>query len=261
MNEATHPIIELRDISLSYDHYQVLQGVNFSVKQGEIFIIMGGTGSGKSTILKSMIGLLPPAKGEILYDGVSFWEIEPFEQDRIMRRFGILYQSGALWSSMTLAENIALPLEQNTDLGSDEIRDIVALKLSLVGLEGFENFYPSEISGGMRKRAGLARALALDPDILFFDEHSTGLDPISAYHLDELILQLRDSLGTTVVVVTHDLESIFAIGTNSILLDAESKTIIASGNPKNLLNESKDPRVVAFLSRSKKILKPGVRND
>jgi phospholipid/cholesterol/gamma-HCH transport system ATP-binding protein len=261
MPEVGDPIIELRDISLAYDHYQVLHGVNFSIKQGEIFIIMGGTGSGKSTILKSMIGLLPPVKGQILYDGVSFWEIEPFQQEQIMRRFGILYQSGALWSSMTLAENITLPLEQNTDLGPEEIRDIVALKLSLVGLEGFENFYPSEISGGMRKRAGLARALALDPDILFFDEHSTGLDPISAYHLDELILQLRDSLGTTVVVVTHDLESIFAIGTNSILLDAECKTIIASGNPKSLLNDSQDQRVAAFLSRSKKILKPGVRND
>ena len=261
MAEAEKPIIELRDISLSYDHYQVVREINFSVRKGEIFIIMGGSGSGKSTILKSMIGLLPPVKGEVLYDGVNFWEIEPLEQERIMRRFGILYQSGALWSSMTLAENIALPLEQNTDLGAGEIRDIVALKLSLVGLEGFENLYPSEISGGMRKRAGLARALALDPDIIFFDEHSTGLDPISAYHLDELILQIRDSLGTTVVVVTHDLESIFAIGTNSILLDTESKTIIASGNPKNLLNESKDPRVVAFLSRSKKTLTHEVRND
>ena len=261
MIEAGHPIIEVRGISLAYDNYQVLQGVNFSIKQGEIFIIMGGTGSGKTTLLKSMVGLLPPVKGQILYEGTSFWEIEPFEQDRIMRRFGILYQGGALWSSMTLAENVALPLEQNTDLGAEQIRDIVALKLALVGLEGFENFYPAEISGGMRKRAGLARALALDPDILFFDEHSTGLDPISAHHLDELILQLRDSLGTTVVVVTHDLESIFTIGTDSILLDAETKTIIACGNPKNLLNESYDPRVVAFLSRSKKILKPGVRND
>jgi phospholipid/cholesterol/gamma-HCH transport system ATP-binding protein len=197
----------------------------------------------------------------VLYDGVSFWEIEPFQQEQIMRRFGILYQGGALWSSMTLAENIALPLEQNTDLGEKQVRDIVAFKLSLVGLEGFENFYPSEISGGMRKRAGLARALALDPDIIFFDEHSTGLDPISAHNLDELILQIRASLGTTIIVVTHDLESIFAIATNSILLDMESKTIIASGDPKNLLNESQDQRVVAFLSRSKKILKAGVRND
>jgi phospholipid/cholesterol/gamma-HCH transport system ATP-binding protein len=261
MSEAGDPIIELRDISLAYDYYQVLQGITFSIKKGEIFIIMGGSGSGKSTILKSMIGLLPPTKGQVLYDGVSFWEIEPFQQEQIMRRFGILYQGGALWSSMTLAENIALPLEQNTDLGEKQVRDIVAFKLSLVGLEGFENFYPSEISGGMRKRAGLARALALDPDIIFFDEHSTGLDPISAHNLDELILQIRASLGTTIIVVTHDLESIFAIATNSILLDMESKTIIASGDPKNLLNESQDQRVVAFLSRSKKILKAGVRND
>lgn len=255
MIEARYPIIEVRGISLAYDNYQVLQGVNFSIKQGEIFIIMGGTGSGKSTLLKSMIGLLPPQKGQVLYDGVSFWDAELLEQERIMRRFGVLFQSGALWSSMTLAENVALPIEQNTDLGAEQIREIVTLKLSLVGLEGFENFYPSEISGGMRKRAGLARALALDPDILFFDEHSTGLDPISAHHLDDLILQLRDSLGTTVIVVTHDLESIFTIGTNSILLDGETQTVIAQGNPRDLLNDSPDPRVVSFLSRSKKNFK------
>ncbi len=261
MDANPKPIIEVRDLSLAYDNYQVLQKINFSVKQGEVFVIMGGTGSGKSTILKSMIGLLPPTKGQILYDGVSFWDSDQLEQERIMHRFGILYQSGALWSSMTLAENIALPLEQNTDLTQDQISDIVAFKLSLVGLEDFENFYPSEISGGMRKRAGLARALALDPDIIFFDEHSTGLDPISAHNLDELILQLRDSLGTTIIVVTHDLDSIFAIGTDSILLDATTKTIIAWGNPKKLLNESSDSRVAAFLSRSKKILNPEVLND
>jgi phospholipid/cholesterol/gamma-HCH transport system ATP-binding protein len=166
-----------------------------------------------------------------------------------MRRFGILYQSGALWSSMTLAENDALPLEQYTNLTPDQIREVVSLKLSLVGLAGFEEFYPSQISGGMRKRAGLARAIALDPDILFFDEPSAGLDPISARRLDELIVELRDSLGTTVVVVTHELASIFAIGTNGIFLDADAKTMIASGNPKELLQESRDNRVIQFLTR------------
>ena len=166
-----------------------------------------------------------------------------------MRRFGILYQQGALWSSMTLAENVALPLEQYTDLRPGQIREIVSLKLSLVGLAGFEEFYPSEISGGMRKRAGLARAMALDPDILFFDEPSAGLDPISSKLLDDLILELRNSLGTTMVVVTHELASIFAIANNSIYLDVDSRTMTASGDPKKLLAESKDPTVRKFLTR------------
>jgi phospholipid/cholesterol/gamma-HCH transport system ATP-binding protein len=166
-----------------------------------------------------------------------------------MKRIGVLYQAGALWSSMTLAENVALPLEQYTDLSPSEIRDIVSLKLSLVALAGFEDFYPSEISGGMRKRAGLARAMALDPDILFFDEPSAGLDPVSARRLDDLILELRDSQGATVVVVTHELASIFAIATNSVFLDPESRTMIARGDPKKLLEECKDPRVHDFLTR------------
>ena len=168
-----------------------------------------------------------------------------------MRQIGILYQSGALWSSMTLAENIALPLREYTDLNEAAIREIASLKLSLVGLKGFEDFYPSEISGGMRKRAGLARAMALDPEILFFDELSAGLDPISARLLDDLVLEIRESLGSTIVVVTHELASIFAIGNNSIYLDAEAKTIIAGGDPKKLLAESQDPKVRAFLTRGK----------
>jgi phospholipid/cholesterol/gamma-HCH transport system ATP-binding protein len=166
-----------------------------------------------------------------------------------MRRFGLLFQSGALWSSMTLAENVALPLEEYTDLSSEEVRERVSLKLALVGLAGFEGYYPSEISGGMKKRAGLARAMALDPDILFFDEPSAGLDPISAHLLDDLILELRDSLGATVVVVTHELASIFAIGNNSVFLDPETKTMIAAGAPNKLLEESTDPKVRNFLTR------------
>jgi len=166
-----------------------------------------------------------------------------------MRRFGILYQSGALWSSMTLAENIALPIQQYMKLNASQINEIVALKLALVGLAGFEDYYPSEISGGMRKRAALARAMALDPDILFFDEPSAGLDPISSKLLDDLILELRNSLGTTVVVVTHELASIFAIANNSVYLDVDSRTMTARGDPKKLLAESKDPTVRKFLTR------------
>jgi phospholipid/cholesterol/gamma-HCH transport system ATP-binding protein len=193
--------------------------------------------------------LKEPAKGQVLYEGVSFWAAEPEVRKRIMRRFGILYQSGALWSSMTLAENIALPLSQYTDLSSNEIKGLVSLKLALVGLAGFEDFYPSEVSGGMRKRAGLARAMSLDPDILFFDEPSAGLDPISARRLDDLILELRDSFGATVVVVTHELASIFAIGNNSAFLDAETRTMIASGDPHRLLSECENPMVRDFLTR------------
>jgi phospholipid/cholesterol/gamma-HCH transport system ATP-binding protein len=185
----------------------------------------------------------------VWYDGESFWGGEPDARERMLRRFGVLYQSGALWSSMTLAENVALPLGEYTDLGPADVRDLVVFKLALVGLAGFEDFYPSEISGGMRKRAGLARAMALDPDILFFDEPSAGLDPISSRLLDDLILELRDSLGATVVVVTHELASIFAIGTNSVFLDAETKTMLATGNPRTLLKESSNPTVRRFLTR------------
>jgi phospholipid/cholesterol/gamma-HCH transport system ATP-binding protein len=170
----------------------------------------------------------------------------------MIRRFGVLYQSGALWSSMTLAENVAIPLEEYTNLKPAQIRELVSLKLSLVGLAGFEEFYPSEISGGMRKRAGLARAMALDPEILFFDEPSAGLDPVSARRLDDLILELKESLETTVVVVTHELASIFAIGGNSVFLDPDTRTMIATGDPNILLTESKDPKVHSFLTRGEK---------
>jgi phospholipid/cholesterol/gamma-HCH transport system ATP-binding protein len=195
------------------------------------------------------VGLKAPARGQIYFDDRSFWEVTPEERALMMRRFGILYQSGALWSSMTLAENIALPLGEYTDLAADQIREICALKLALVGLAGFEDYYPSEISGGMQKRAGLARAMALDPEILFFDEPSAGLDPISSKLLDDLILELRDSLGATIVVVTHELASIFAIGNNSVFLDPVTKTMIAEGDPKWLRDESPDPRVRTFLNR------------
>jgi phospholipid/cholesterol/gamma-HCH transport system ATP-binding protein len=241
--------ITVRDLTMAYGDFVIQKDLNFTISRGDIFIIMGGSGCGKSTLLRHLIGLLRPAKGEIYYEQQNFWQSSPAERDRLIRRTGVLYQSGALWSSMTLAENVALPLGEYTDLSADESRDIVSLKLALVGLAGFEAYYPSEISGGMQKRAGLARAIALDPEILFFDEPSAGLDPVSAKRLDDLILSLRDNLGATVVVVTHELASLFAIGTNSVFLDAESRTIIAGGNPKQLLIETTNPTVREFLTR------------
>jgi phospholipid/cholesterol/gamma-HCH transport system ATP-binding protein len=249
MTQKSDPHIIVKDLALAFGDFVVLRDLTFTVNRGDIFIIMGGSGCGKTTILRSLVGLQKPAKGQVFYDSVNFWDTDPDDRRRIMKRFGILYQGGALWSSLTLAENVALPLQELTDLGTEQIRELVLLKLSLVGLAGFEEFYPSEISGGMRKRAGLARAMALDPEILFFDEPSAGLDPISAHLLDNLILELRDSLGATVVVVTHELTSIFAIGNNSVFLDPEAKTIIAGGDPKKLLAESQDPKVHRFLTR------------
>jgi phospholipid/cholesterol/gamma-HCH transport system ATP-binding protein len=243
------PHISVKQLTMAYGSFVVMREIDFTIQHGDIFIIMGGSGCGKSTLMKILIGLKSPAQGDVYYKDVSFWESDSAAQKRLMRNFGILYQSGALWSSMTLAENVALPLQHYTDLSTPEIMELVSLKLSLVGLAGFEDFYPSEISGGMRKRAGLARAIALDPDVLFFDEPSAGLDPVSSKRLDDLILELRDSLGATVVVVTHELASIFAIGNNSVFLDPETRTQIAAGDPKVLLEENKDPRVQTFLRR------------
>jgi len=241
--------IVVKDVTMAYGSYVVQEKLTFTINRGDVFIIMGGSGCGKSTIMRGLSGLKAPATGEVRYDGISFWEGTPEDQERIRRSFGVMFQSGALWSSMTLAENVSLPLEQYTDLSPAQIRKIVSLKLALVGLGGFEDFYPSEISGGMQKRAGVARAMALDPDILFFDEPSAGLDPVSARRLDDLILELRDSLDTTMVVVTHELASIFAIANNSVFLDPETKTMIAQGDPKKLLAESEDPKVISFLTR------------
>ncbi len=244
--------IEVRNLTMAYGDFVVMRNLNFIVRRGEVFVIMGGSGCGKSTLLRHMIGLIEPARGEVLYNGVSFTRADRGHRDAMLRRFGVLYQGGALWSSMTLAENVGLPLEEFTDLARAEIREIACLKLALVGLRGFEDYYPSQISGGMQKRAGLARAMALDPEVLFFDEPSAGLDPISSRLLDNLIQQLRDSLGATVIIVTHELASIFAIGTNSVFLDADSKTMIAEGNPKKLLEETRDPKVRQFLTRGAK---------
>jgi phospholipid/cholesterol/gamma-HCH transport system ATP-binding protein len=252
METSVKPVIEVRGLDLSYDDYVVMRNINFTVNKGETFIIMGGSGCGKSTLLKVLIGLKEPEQGQVLYSGEDFWVADDSRQQSIMKSFGVLYQSGALWSSLTLGENVALPLQLYSSLASTQIRDLVELKLSLVGLGGYADFYPAELSGGMRKRAGLARAIALDPEIIFFDEPSAGLDPISARMLDDLIIQLRENLGATIVVVTHELASIFAIGDKAIFLDADSKTMIATGNPKDLLAHSKDPKVVNFLTRGEK---------
>jgi phospholipid/cholesterol/gamma-HCH transport system ATP-binding protein len=246
------PHITVRDLTMAYGDFVVMHDLNFTINRGDVFIIMGGSGCGKSTMMTMLIGLKRPAKGQIFYADVNFWESDPEARDTIIRRAGVMYQSGALWSSMTLAENVGLPLETYTDLSPRQIREVVQMKLALVGLAGFEEFYPSEISGGMQKRAGIARAMALDPEILFFDEPSAGLDPVSARRLDDLILQLRESLGTTMVVVTHELASIFTIGNNSVFLDASKRTMTATGDPKKLLAETTDPTLRLFLTRGEK---------
>ncbi|MEN8178631.1 MAG: ATP-binding cassette domain-containing protein [Pseudomonadota bacterium] len=252
LNHAKAPVpahIQVEDLTMSYGDVLIQRDLNFCIRRGDIFIIMGGSGCGKSTLLRHLIGLIKPAVGRIHYAAASFWEMDEQARNALLRKIGVLYQSGALWTAMTLAENVALPLQMYTDLPGPEIAELVSYKLSLVGLAGFEGYYPSEISGGMQKRAGLARAMALDPDILFFDEPSAGLDPVSARLLDDLILELSQSLGTTVVVVTHELASIFAIGNDSVFLDPVAKTMIAQGDPKTLLKQSDDPRVRRFLTR------------
>lgn len=250
--KQTDAKIKVKDLTIAYGDFVLMKNVSFEVNKGDIFIIMGSSGGGKSSLLRALTGLVPPAKGQIWIDGVDFVNAPQTERDEIMRRCGILYQSGALFSSMTLAENIALPLQQYTDYSDKLINELVSLKLALVGLTGFEDFYPSEISGGMKKRAGLARALALDPEIVYFDEPSAGLDPISSKLLDDLIIDINQSLGTTIVVVTHELSSIFAIGTNSIFLDGDIKGISGAGNPKDLLRNPPNEKLLNFLTRGEK---------
>jgi phospholipid/cholesterol/gamma-HCH transport system ATP-binding protein len=241
--------ITVRDLTMAYDSFVVMRDLNFEVAEKDIFIIMGGSGCGKSTLLRHLIGLLEPNQGSVLYGNENFTAASPAERVKFIRRFGVMYQSGALWSSLTLAENIALPLEEYTELSPKAIRDLASYKLSLVGLSGYEDYYPAQISGGMNKRAGIARAMALDPDILFLDEPGAGLDPLSSRRLDDLILRLRDSLGSTVVIVTHELSSIFAIANNSIFLDGVTRTQGAVGNPTELRDHSGNPAVRLFLRR------------
>jgi phospholipid/cholesterol/gamma-HCH transport system ATP-binding protein len=250
MTNAETPPIEVRDLTMAYGVRTIMNDLTFDVRRGEIFVVMGGSGSGKSTLLKHLIGLKRPASGSILFEGEDFLEADEKARKGILRRMGVLYQNGALWSGLTLAENIALPIEEYTELDRGAIAEVVSLKLALVGLRGFEEYYPVEISGGMRKRAALARAMALDPEVLFFDEPSSGLDPITASRLDDLILQLRDSFGSTIVVVSHDLDSIFKIADRAVFLDIKEKTMTALGDPSELRDDPPSDEVRDFLTRS-----------
>ncbi len=242
--------IQVRNLTMSYGNFLVQENLNFDIARGDIFIIMGDSGCGKSTLMKHMIGLRKPTSGCVYLDGVDYWSLSEAEQNQMKCRYGVMFQGGALWSSRTLAENIALPLQNFTQLNKHQIKELVELKLVMVGMGGFGHYYPAEISGGMRKRAALARAMALDPEVLFFDEPSAGLDPINARRLDDLILELSESFGTTIVMVTHELASIFAIGRNAVFLDSQQKTQIARGNPKMLRDHCEHPTVRAFLTRS-----------
>ena len=243
------PAIEVQDLECGYEGRVLLQHVSFTVAPGELFFVIGGSGCGKSTLLRHMIGLQRPTAGSIHYFGENFTQVDASRRREMLRRFGVLYQNSALWSSLTLRENITLPLEEYTPLSRRERNELAALRLAQVQLTGYEDYYPSEISGGMKKRAGLARALALDPSIVFFDEPSAGLDPVTSRKLDELVLQIRAALGTTMVIVSHELDSIFSIADRVIMLDREAKGIIAEGDPRILAQTSPNPAVREFLHR------------
>jgi phospholipid/cholesterol/gamma-HCH transport system ATP-binding protein len=243
------PAVAANDLECGYEGRVLLQHVTFTVQPGELFFVIGGSGCGKSTLLKHMIGLQRPTAGTIQYFGENFTDATAGRRRELLRTFGVLYQNSALWSSMTLRENISLPLEEYTSLSKTERNELAALRLAQVSLSGYEDYYPSEISGGMKKRAALARALALDPAIVFFDEPSAGLDPVTSRKLDELVLQIRETLGTTMIIVSHELDSIFSIADRVIMLEREAKGIIAEGNPHELLRTSTDPRVQEFLKR------------
>ena len=249
-NNSSAPVIEVKHLTCGYGETVVLQDVSFAVHARELIFVIGGSGCGKSTLLRCLIGLLKPFQGDVAYFGKSFIAADATQRREILKTFGVLYQNNALWSSMTLAENVSLPLEEHTSLSPADREEIVALKLTEVGLAGSEELYPAELSGGMKKRAALARALALDPAIVFFDEPSEGLDPITSREMDRLILQVRDTLGTTMVIVSHQLSSIFRLADRVIMLDRETKGIIAEGTPAELVAASTDPRVRDFLNQN-----------
>ena len=249
MSTQPQNAIEVTSLAFAYDDRKVLENVSFSVRDAEIFFIVGGTGVGKTTLLRNLVGLATPVHGDVRFHGHSFTGADPAQRRDMLKTFGLSFQGGALWTSLTLSENIALPLEEYTPLPRDEISRIAAFRLSQVGLAGFENYYPSEISGGMRKRAGLARALALDPKIVFFDEPSAGLDPVTARNLDRLILDIRDIFRTTIVIVSHDVDSILGIADRLIMLDVDTRGIVAEGPPAELAKGPPDAKVVEFLTR------------
>ncbi|THG72179.1 ATP-binding cassette domain-containing protein [Pseudomonas sp. A-1] len=242
-------VLAVENLSAGYGRKVIQHDLNFAIRRGEVFVVMGGSGCGKSTLLRHLIGLQAPLAGRVLLHGEDFWARDEDARAVLQQRFGVLYQSGALWSGMTLRENITLPLAAyHPHLGQAELDELAALKLALVGLPGCDELYPAELSGGMRKRAGLARALALDPEVLFFDEPSAGLDPLSSMALDELILQLRDSLGASIVLVTHELPSIYRVADTCLFLDHRTRTQIALGPLRQLLEEG-PPSVRRFLRR------------
>jgi phospholipid/cholesterol/gamma-HCH transport system ATP-binding protein len=249
LKDSATPAIEVSGLECGYDGVTVLKDINFTVKRGEVFFVIGGSGCGKSTLLRNLVGLQAPMAGTVKFLGQSFTDADLAARRNLLKTFGVLYQGGALWSSLTLRQNVALPLEEHTALSAREIAELVSLKLAQVGLTGFEDYYPAEISGGMKKRAGLARALALDPAIVFLDEPSAGLDPVTSRKLDELVLQLRDTFGTTLVVVSHELASIFGIADRVIMLARGAPGIVAEGPPAELAKHSRDPRVTEFLAR------------
>jgi len=243
------PVIEVKNLTCGYEEKVILKDVSFSVREGEALFIIGESGCGKSTLLRCMIGLMPPQKGSVSYFGRNFWEASERERQAMLQSFGVLYQSNALWSSMTIAENISLPLEQYTTHNKEEIAKIVASKLEQVGLPGTEELYPRELSGGMKRRAALARALALDPKIVFFDEPTSGLDPVTARGIDDLILKINTTLGTTMVIISHQLSSIFHVAHRIILLDEKTQGIIAEGDPKKVSLKNNDHRVRNFFDQ------------
>jgi phospholipid/cholesterol/gamma-HCH transport system ATP-binding protein len=243
------PHIAVRGLAMAYDDNVVMRDLDFEIRRGEIFVIMGGSGCGKSTLLRHLVGLQQPAAGAIFFNGENFTDATEQRRDAMRRDFGVMYQSGALWTSLTLAENVALPLREHTRLSERERDEIVRYKLALVGLAGFEEYYPAQISGGMIKRASLARSMALDPEALFLDEPGAGLDPVTSRLLDDLILQIRDSLGATIVIVTHELPGIFAVADRALFLDSATRTIGAIGDPRELRDHSPNPRVRHFLNR------------
>ena len=246
-------IIKVKDLTIAYDENVIMRDISFEVKTQDIFMIMGGSGCGKSSLLKVLIGLKTPTKGQVFIQDIDFYKTSENSRKKIMQNCGILYQSGALFSSMSVGENVALPLQQYSSYSSATINELVELKLAQVGLHGYKDFYPDELSGGMKKRAALARAIALDPEILYFDEPSSGLDPISSRLLDELILEINANLKTTIVIISHDIDSILTIGNQAIYLDATSKTLAAQGNPKKWLKNPPTPAIADFFSRRTEI--------